>query len=243
MMMAGMGRKRGIFGGGFGASMPQDMTMQDSASLGVPAPQQQRPGIGTRLFGEGWEGKAAALGAMLAGNPGAIQQYQGQQQALQLRSSEQAAALAREQRQRAEGLADYRAKQQIDQEFAAPEAPKPGSFEWFQTATPEQRAQYGSYRDVGQDDEFVVVPIPGRGTYAGPRSGLPSAFGQGQAPSRPVGGLTPVGPAIENTPAPQVGQNGLPASLTRAQYQAVEQRMGRDETAAWARRNNIKVAN
>jgi hypothetical protein len=96
MMMAGMGRKRGLFGsaGGFNASMPQDMAMPETAQMGgggfVP---EDRPGLGTRLLGKGWEEKAMALGGALMGNQWAIPQYLQQQGAMQRQAEQQAAAM------------------------------------------------------------------------------------------------------------------------------------------------------
>lgn len=181
-------------------------------------------------FRDGLAGALAAIGDGLSnyggGGGGAVNSL------LQSRAApgQQAAALAEEQRKRAAELADYRAKLGIQQEFAQPEAPKPGSFEWYQTATPEQQRQYDQYNPV------ITT------TYQGPTI-VPRGSLGGGAPTAPVGRLTPIGPTVENTQAPQLNANGMPASLTSAQYAAVEQRMGRAETEAWARRNNIKVVN
>lgn len=205
MMMQGMGRKRGIFGmmEPEGYSMPQDQTMRDGASLALQPQAQQRPGIGTRLFGEGWEGKAAALGAMLAGNPNAIQQYQGQQQALQLRSTEQAAELAAEQRRRAEGLADYGAKKEIDQRYATPE--KDAFDRSLVNAGIDPKSPQGIelYRQramtmaQGQPQEPRMVSLPDGRAIFGTMDEIQRILGSGQsapnAPRRPVGGLTPIG--------------------------------------------------
>jgi hypothetical protein len=161
------------------ASMPQDMAAQDGANLGMASPQKRGGGF----FGQGGAGRAIAgsIGDALLQQSGMAPIYAPQMQFQQAMAARQ----AEEQRRRAAELADYRTKLGIEQEFKTPEAPKPGSFEWFQNADPQQRAQYGEYRDVGDDDEFVVVPIPGRGTYAGPRSGLPSVFGQGGGQEAP----------------------------------------------------------
>lgn len=72
-----------------------------------------------------------------------------------------------------------------------------------------------------------VTTADGRAAIEMPQIGMP----QGAAPQ----------PTVENTPAPQLGPNGMPTMLTRDQYQAVEQRMGKAETQAWAQRNGIKV--
>jgi hypothetical protein len=60
---------------------------------GDPMPQQSqgRPGLGTRLLGEGWEGKVAALGGALMGDPNALPQYMIGQEKLRQNAAEMAA--------------------------------------------------------------------------------------------------------------------------------------------------------
>lgn len=53
----------------------------------------------------------------------------------------------------------------------------------------------------------------------------------------------PVEPTIQNTPAPQVGANGMPTMLSRQQYQATVASMGKAATDAWMQRNNVRVGN
>jgi hypothetical protein len=53
----------------------------------------------------------------------------------------------------------------------------------------------------------------------------------------------PVEPTIQNTPAPQVGANGMPQVLSRQQYQATVASMGKAATDAWMQRNNIRMGN
>lgn len=53
----------------------------------------------------------------------------------------------------------------------------------------------------------------------------------------------PVEPTMQNTPAPQVGANGMPTMLSRQQYQAVVASKGQAETDAWMQRNNIRIGN
>lgn len=62
-----------------------------------------------------------------------------------------------------------------------------------------------------------------------------------QLPVAPVGPLTPIGPTTQNTPAPQLGANGMPTVLTRAQYQATVNELGQAATDAWVARNNVTV--
>lgn len=49
------------------------------------------------------------------------------------------------------------------------------------------------------------------------------------------------GATTANTPAPQVGENGMPSVLTRQQYEATVNAMGRQQTDDWMRRNNIRL--
>lgn len=107
----------------------------------------------------------------------------GQVQQQQAAAAEAAAA----QRKRAMDLADYETKKGIDARYRVE---SPDSFEkalagaGIDPASPEGQALYrGRAESMARDpnDEFVVVPIPGRGTYAGPRSGLADAMGAPQS--------------------------------------------------------------
>jgi hypothetical protein len=196
---------------------PQAQAVMDgSASM----PQKRGGGIKDVLLGA--LGGAADSAATFFGGQPLIAQQQQMQQMMAMRQAEQERARSME-------LADYRTKLGIQQEFAQPDVPKPGSFEWFQTATPEQRALYDQYNPV--------TVATGQGPVAVPRGSL------GGIPSAPVGRLTPIGPTMQSTPAPQVGASGMPTSVSRAQYQAIVAEMGEAETAEWARRNNIRVGN
>jgi len=240
MIMAG--RKRGLFGGGFGASMPQDMTVEEQAQMGMGGAQTgAKPGLGTRLLGRGWEGKAAALGSAIMGNPFAVQQYQQGQDVLRQRG-EQMAAMQRQQAMQMsaaqgmgitpeqaallgeEGLRSYTLGK-----LKPEEGPKPGSFEWFQTASEADRALYDQY------NPFVVTT--GQGPVAVPRR---PAIGA-KVSMADIGGAP--SPTIQNTPAPQLNAQGNPTLLTRAQYQAIVAEMGQAATDNYIRRNNIRVTN
>ena len=179
--------------------------------------------------GGGW--KDILLGALGGAADGAATFFGGQPLIAQQRQLQQIMAQrqADDQRRRSLDMADFREQLAIRQQFERPEPAKPGSFEWYQTATPEQRALYDQYNPV--------TVATGQGPVAVPRSSF------GGVPSAPVGKLTPIGPTIRNTPAPQLGANGMPTALTRAQYQAVVNEMGAAETEAWARRHNIQVVN
>lgn len=226
-MMMGMGRKRGIFGGGFDSmdmpdtlpSMSQIPTTAGGAFGNQMAQQPARKkakffsaeGAGPLVFSA-----LADLGERLNGGRGDNLSNLMGFQLQQRQGAEQQAAAQREEAQRMAALQrlGYTPDQitalgsKLGEVQAArmkpDEAPTPGSFAWYQTATPEQRAQYGQYRDVGDDNEFVVVPIPGRGTYAGPRSGLPAAFGQGGQ----SGGARPVTQSDWDSASPMGGSGG-----------------------------------
>ncbi|WP_285019572.1 hypothetical protein [Novosphingobium sp. fls2-241-R2A-195] len=105
---------------------------------------------------------------------------------------------------------------------------------------------YNWYKSLSDSDKAIydqMHPIYKAGpdglTYPVARSSL----GGGAAPTAPVGKLTLIAPTTQNTPAPQLGGNGLPAALTRDQYQAVVNQMGKAATDAWAARHGIKIGN
>lgn len=204
--------------------MQQEITYTPKAQaiMSGEAPMPPKQGGGWKDILLGALGGAADGAATFFGGQPLIAQNQQMQRMMAMRQAE-------EQRRRAAELADFRTQLQIRQEFEQPEGPKVGSFEWFQTATPEQRAEYSRYMDVTNP----VMTTTWQGPTIIPRS-------QG-APTAPVGRLTPIQPSIANTPAPQLGANGMPTTLTRQQYQAVVNSMGQADTEAWARRNNIRV--
>jgi hypothetical protein len=117
--------------GGMPASLPDMAQIPTTAggAFGDPmaSQPQRKPGLGTRLLGQGWEGKVAALGASLMGDRSAVPDYFQGQQLLQARAAEQAAALRQAALERAQGLEDYLTKKQIDQQFD--EGPEIGIFE------------------------------------------------------------------------------------------------------------------
>lgn len=209
---------------------PQDTygTPGIDPGLGMQAPEE-KPGLGTRLLGKGWGGKVAALGSALQGDVNAIPGYHAQQQAQQAQAAQNAEVLRRQsmmQAQRAQdaqSLAEYRATLPTAQQK---------NFDGFQAMDPAQQAEFLKYQDavnplgsIGPDGRF----------YNRPRAS--------QAPTRPVGKLTPIQPTTQNTQPPQLGSNGMPATLTRAQYDAVVNARGRQATEEWARRHNIRVTN
>lgn len=108
---------------------------------------------------------------------------------------------------------------------AIPQQATPGSFAWYQNASPEQRAQYDEYNPVTVATGAGPVRVPRNR----PAVGTTVRMDQ-------IGGAT-----TSNTPAPELGANGQPTTLTRQQYQAVVNSMGQQRTDEWARRNNIRI--
>ena len=188
--------------------------MQDGAKLGASgAMQQDRPGLGTRLLGEGWEGKAAALGSMLMGNPFAVQQYQGQQD----QQRQRAAMMAEQQRQQAQMMAAAQGLG-IDPQQAAllgqeglrqvtvdrmkpQEGPKPGSFEWWSdpARTPQEKATFAQYRDANTPEEPRMVTLPDGRAIFGTMDEIQRVIGGGQGGTAPqvLGQSLPQGWQIE----------------------------------------------
>lgn len=200
-------------------------------------PQQPKKG---GLFGSGlkWQDVAGIIGDALSaanGRPGIYGQTLAEQRQRDFE-------LKRMQAQRQAGMQDWIAQQQWERAN-----PKPvnndtvNDFLWYKNLSPEDRALYGQMHpqyitaDNG-DGTKTVVPV------------TPGMFGQQQTqnlpPARPVGKLTPLGaqqPTIQNTPAPQLGANGIPAVLTRAQYQATVNALGKEATDAWMQRHGVQL--
>lgn len=179
-------------------------------------------------------GQGGMTQALIGGRFGAIQQAREARAAAERAMMEEQSR----QRQRGEKLEDLRGELEVRSEFKEPEAP---------------RFEQDNAGNVWALDPRTGKPLSDSPVFVdrterfmnqnGAILNVPNPYAQGGLPTRPVGKLTPVQPTIENTPAPQLGANGMPTSLTRAQYQAVVQRMGQAETEAWARRNNIRVVN
>jgi hypothetical protein len=54
------------------------------------------------------------------------------------------------------------------------------NYEYLQSTNPDLASDYLAAQTRNPDDAFVTVNIPGRGTYAGPQSGLPGFVGGAQ---------------------------------------------------------------
>lgn len=159
---------------GIGDGMTQPTPMM--SAVRAPAQEQQRkPGLGTRLFGQGWEDKAFALGGIMQGDPSGVYMMRQDERAQQ--EAAQAARMA--ELKRAQELADFEAKEGIKAKY---ETRKPTSlqqnYEWLLENQPDAAASYlermtdnSEYR-VGPDGRFYRVD-----------KGVPTA---------PVGKLTPI---------------------------------------------------
>lgn len=158
--------------------MPQQQMPQHMAT-----PTQQPQGLGSRLLGQGWEGKAAALGGLLMGNGSAVSDYHAGQQAQQAAAQQRAMELADAQRERSLDRQDWQWQQDYQRNNPVPTALERNVAAW-QNMDPAQRQAYNEYAQAGRPDDWVSVPIPGgRGTYFGPQSGLAQIYGQqGGAP-------------------------------------------------------------
>lgn len=156
-------------------SMPQnENTQMTTAQRLVANPPPINEGVdwkGALISALG--GAADGAGQFFGNAPLFALQQQAQQRALQ-QQAQMAAQAQMDQAKRLAGLEDYRTKKGIDQEFSTP---KVGSFEWFQTATPEQRQQYSQYMDVTSPAMATtwqgptILPRSQLGAQAGPQPG------------------------------------------------------------------------
>lgn len=146
---------------------------QIPAGIGMDAMPQRKPGLGTRLFGRGWEDKAFALGGILQGDPrGAMIMHQRKDAQAQA-----AAELAAEQRKRAEGLADWQFKEQWKLDNPAPTGPdlredNAGNVWQFDARTGRPIGEKPVWVDptekvIYQDGMQIRVPNPYRGGASG----------------------------------------------------------------------------
>lgn len=118
---------------------------------------------------------------------------------------------------------------------------------------PQAERVAAAERLTGINDPFTSL-IVGGNTVMGRQSQVQQALQGGGGLASMSGGMAPDtlppdfnfdggqgGPSIENTPAPTLGNNGMPSFLTPEQYQATVAAMGKEQTDAWARRNNVRI--
>lgn len=157
-------------------------------------------------------------------------------------------------RQRADGLADYRAKKGIDAEFAT-ETPEIGVFE----DNAGNRFRYNKQTGMPIDDSPVFVDkatkqmiqdgalinVPNPYLSKGPTQAHIDALRRGEGTAEQFDMKFGQGAAARamgvNGPAPQLNAQGVPASLTRQQYEATVRAMGKQQTDAWMQRHGIRL--
>lgn len=111
-------------------------------------------------------------------------------------------------------------------------------------------------------DPIVQMPTPTGGQFIGKQSEYYRLFGDGAPPPKvkqpPKVGEVRNGFAftggdpgdknnwvkakpLQNTKPPEIGANGMPSSISRAQYDAIVEAKGKTETDAWMLRNNVRL--
>jgi hypothetical protein len=248
-----LGRKRGLFGSMDTPSTLPPLSQVPTTAGGaygnpIAGGETRRPGLGTRLFGEGWEGKASALGNLLLGDPYAVQRYQAGQQETQQKAAAQAEALRAQAQQLAdaqglglseaqsrilgpEGLRQYTLGQLKPKEPVAPrfEQDNAGNVWALDPNTGQPLSDRPAFVDNTSRETIIngaVVRIPNQ-----------YATQQGGAPTRPVGRLTPIQSA-ETGPVPRLRG---PRVISKAEYDAQLRQFGGDQLSmnAWMRNNNV----
>lgn len=192
------GGRFGAFGGRFGKPWEFDPIQHTAASYAqAPEQEEKKRWLDGGKFGAK-EGIALALGAIgdaFTGRPNTAQ--------FLMHNMAQKKAAERAEQQRLQSIQDSRDQYMWQRDFDL-KNPKPTAPDAFEKAlmggnidpsSPQGQELYRRRAEAmarDPDDDFVVVPIPGRGTYAGPKSGLAAAMGQ-SVPTAPVGKLTPIG--------------------------------------------------
>lgn len=232
----------GLFGG------QRRLPNVDAQAMGISGEPQPYAGVqfapqqAAQPKGGGTKRIVGILGDALLGLAGQQGVYGPMQHQRSLLEAREAAQRRNAQQQRQWGNEDWLQRQQWDR--ANPEPREPDAFERALAGanidpTSQQgqqlfRARAGS---MARDpmDEYVVVPIPGVGTYAGPRSGLADVTG-GQRPRN-------LGPIVNEIPGGQAPMTAGSNFMTPAQFQAIVAAKGPAAAQEWARRNNIRVGN
>lgn len=202
----------------------------------MPAEQPKSGGF----FGQG------GIGRGIAGTVGDwLQQVNGIEPTYgpsMLLQRQQQLAAQRAEQQRKYDLEDYVSKLKLKQQYDPSPGPQP-----YRTED-----NVGNVWEIGPDGNAKPIFIDKTPKYyiQGDQAlQIPNPYAtQGASQNRPKIGETVRldqldSPSISNTPAPQTGANGFPATLTRDQYQAVVNEMGQAETDAWMARNNVRLGN
>lgn len=228
-MIGGMRKKKKLFDMG---GVPDDvMTPGGGLGGGVPSmEEEQKPGF----FGEGGIGRGiiGVLGDTLsqsAGGQGTFipNLYRQKQMDLRQRNAEQA---------RAADMQDWQTKQDYTRANPKPQSPTAlqKDYEWLKQNQPGLAEQYLQNKVTAPP---VVISNPDGTKTIMPAGMIP----RGNRPTKPVGKLRPVQATTQNTPAPSLGPNGMPQMLSRQQYQAVVNSLGKAKTDEWIAKNNVQV--
>jgi len=207
-----------------------------SQPVDVMQPQMKPAKPGFNDVG-GWGEKLAMIGSVLTGDGGnsvALAPYMLRRQ--------QELASQRAQQQRSQEWEDWQRKQEWERANPKPSTAQP--YRWEDNA--------GNVWEYGQDGKpkrIFTDTVPKYYIQGDQALQIPNPWAtQGAQSDRPAIGSTvrldeldP--PSINNTPAPQTGASGFPATLTRDQYQAVVAQMGQAATDAWMARNNVRLGN
>lgn len=220
-----LNRNKGLFG---------------SAPPPPPAqPEQQRPSF----FGHNGTGRniAGSIGDALLQMNGMRPQFAPARQQQQIMDFQTRQGKT----ERESRMQDWYAQQ--DYARANPQAPEPTAlqrnYEYLSRINPDIAQDYLASQARDPMDEYVHMPIPGRGTYVGPRSGMAQAMGGSGAPTAPVGRLTPIEPTTQNTPSPQLGASGHPSVISRQQYDVMVRESTPSAVDAYLARRGIQVRN
>lgn len=231
----------GSLGGGirYGSNGPQ---MQPEAAQ----PEQRRPGLGSRLFGSGWESKLAAFGGLLAGDQHAVARYHGQQQQERQLAEQRAFEQQQASQARQTDWADWVQRQEYTRNNPEPRAPdafdialQRGGIDPNSEQGREMYRQRAESMARDPNDQWVSVPIPGQGTYFGPQSGLAQIYGRPAAEAPET--LPPdfsFAPPRANGSAPPMNAR---RSVTPAQFTALVADVGPQEAERQLRSGELMI--
>jgi hypothetical protein len=238
--------KRGLFGRKNGAMgvMPGDQPdygMGDFPPMGGPQQQDpfpQRKGPFDTMPGQGFPQQAAPKQGFMSKLPGTMadigsilddddngQSMQFRQERAYNEQQDRAKAQAAQQakmEQRDYDRSDYIYKDEYQRNN--PDPAKPGTFEWYQTASEPERAAY---------DQYNPITV---GTWNGPQR-VP----RGPAPGTVVNIKDLGGPNPSDPPAPS--PSGGEDVLSRAQYEAMVQSLGAGGALNHIKKYNLRVGN